>query len=148
MSIVIQIQAPFMQRVYWPLFTCQVLGRDIYYIWGYAEIIKIGDILMNVLGPFGPGGFVPLINDQSWWLKVQSQTIPSANIIRNNGIQSLPHAFLDTSLHVNQLCKALWVEISMGPNKGHHFFIQLFLHRWITRQIVQEPQQSNGCLSR
>ena len=52
-----------MQRVYWPLFTCQVLGRDIYYIWGYADIIKIGDILMNVLGPFGPGGFVPLIND-------------------------------------------------------------------------------------
>ena len=74
--------------------------------------------------------------------------IPSANIIRHNGIPSLPHAFLDTSFHVNQLCKALWGKISMRPNEGHHFFIQLFLHRWITRQIVQEPQQSNGCLPR
>ena len=45
-----------------PLFTCQVSGRDIYYIWGYAEI-KIGVILMTVLGPVGPGGVVSSISD-------------------------------------------------------------------------------------
>ena len=45
-----------------PLFTCQVSERDIYYIWGYAEI-KIGDILMTVLGPVGLGGVVSSISD-------------------------------------------------------------------------------------